>query len=334
MLITSTEQLREYVNVNTSLQFSDVEKYLRRVERDIIRKAIGTAQLAAFEAYGQASGSGSGSSASVLDEAYDLIMFSSANLAMFLWMKTGGIQLSTSGIHRFESDSERGGGKKSAFQYQEIMAREEFKSAGFNYLDSALALMDQNLASFSAFAGSAEFSQYRGSIIYTVSQMDSAYSIGGSYLVFSRLKPLFGATEDFEIAQAVGETLMDKLRAEVLKTENFDTKLQALLPKVRKAIAHFAIAELLRQPGDITDRGLVFEGIDAVNSNFQTRTQVSDAQVQQRINQAQQFALNYLSALKAFLTTNIADYPDYATHVGTDDNALDIDSSTEKNMYC
>lgn len=333
MLITSTEQLREYVNVNTSLQFSDVEKYLRRVERDIIRKAIGTAQLAAFEAYGQASGSGSGSSASALDEAYDLIMFSSANLAMYLWMKTGGIQLSTSGIHRFESDSEHGG-KKSAFQYQEIMAREEFKAAGFNYLDSALALMDQNLASFSAFAGSAEFSQYRGSIIYTVSQMDSAYSIGGSYLVFSRLKPLFGATEDFEIAPAVGETLMDKLRAEVLKTENFDTKLQALLPKVRKAIAHFAIAELLRQPGEITDRGLVFEGIDAVNSNFQTRSQVSDAQTQQRISQAQQFALNYLSSLKDFLTTNIADYPDYATHVGTGDNALNIDSSTEKNMYC
>jgi hypothetical protein len=267
----------------------------------------------------------------VLDEAHDLIMFAEANLANVSVDENRRNTAEYISIHRFESDSERGGGKKSAFQYQEIMAREEFKSAGFNYLDSALALMDQNLASFSAFAGSSEFAQYRGSIIYTVSQMESAYSIGGSYLVFSRLKPLFGATEDFEIAPAVGETLMDKLRAEVLKTDTFDTKLQALLPKVRKAIAHFAIAELLRQPGDITDRGLVFEGIDAVNSNFQTRTQVSDAQVQQRINQAQQYALNYLGALKDFLTTNITDYPDYSTHIGTDDNALDIDSSTEKN---
>lgn len=332
MLITSTEQLREYVNVNTTLQFSDVEKYLRRVERDIIRKAISSAQLAAFETYGQSSGSGSGSSASVVDEAYDLIMFSAANLAMFLWMKTGGIQMSTSGIHRFESDSERGG-KKSAYQYQEIMAREEFKSAGFNYLDAALALMDQNLASFPAFAASAEFTQYRGSIIYTVEQMNSAYSIGGSHLVFSRLKPLFEATEDFEIAPAIGETLLEKLRAEVQKTGTFDTKLQALLPMVRKAIAHYAVAELLRQPGEITDRGLIFEGIDAVNSNFQTRTQVSDAQAQQRINQAREYALNYLSKLKTFLTTNIADYPDYATHVGTDDGYLNLDSSTEKNFY-
>lgn len=333
MLIRSTEQLREYVNVNTSLQFTDVEKYLRRVERDIIRKAISAAQLAAFETYGQGSGSGSGSSASVLNEVYDLILFAEANLAMYLWMKTGGIQLSTSGIHRFESDSERGGGKKSAFQYQEITAREEFKTAGFNYLDAALAMMDQNLSSFPAFAESAEFAQYRGGIIYTVAQMNSVYSIGGSYLVFSRLKPLFEATEDFEIMPAIGETLLGKLRAEVLKKTDFDTKLQALLPKVRKVIAHYAVAELLRQPGEITDRGLIFEGIEAVNSNFQTRTQVSDAQAQQRINQAREYALNYLSALKTFLQTNITDYPDYATHVGTDDNYLNLDSTTEKNFY-
>lgn len=332
MLITSTEQLREYVNVNTSLQFADVEKYLRRVERDIVRKAISAAQLAAFETHGQSSGSGSGSSASVVDEAYDLIMFSEANLAMFLWMKTGGIQMSTSGIHRFESDGERGG-KKSAFQYQEILAREELKSAGFNYLDAALALMDQNLASFPSFAASAEFTQYRGGIIYTVEQMNSAYSIGGSYLVFSRLKPLFEATEDFEIAPAIGETLLGKLRAEVQKTGTFDTKLQALLPTVRKTIAHFAVADMLRQPGELTDRGLIFEGIEAVNSNAQTRKQVSDTQAQQRINQAREYALNYLSKLKNFLTTNIADYPDYATHVGTDDGYLNLDSSTEKNFY-
>lgn len=333
MLITTTGQLKLYVNVNMSLAFGDVEKYLRRVERDIIRKAISAEQLAAFELFQQGSGSGSAES-NIVDEVKNLILYSEANLAMYLWMKTGGLQLSTSGIHRFESNAEAGGGKKSAFQYQEVQAQDEFKSAGYNYLDAALALMDQNIDSFSEFKSSTAFAQYRGSIIYTVDQMEKAYSIGSSYLVFSRLKSLFEVTEDFDIAPAIGDTLLDKLRAEVLKTENTDEKLQALLPRVRKVIAHFAVAEMMRQPGELTDRGLIFEGMEAVNSNSRTRKQVSDAQLQMRINQACTFATNYLEKLKVFLAENISDYPDYATFVGTGNNSLDIDSTTQKNMYC
>lgn len=334
MLITTTDQLRLYVNANTSLQYDDIKKHLSRVEREIIRKAIGAEQLAAFESSIQGSGSGSGSGSNIFSEAKDLIMLSVANLAMYMWSKTGGVQFSTSGIHRYESNPEAGGGKKSAFQYQEIQAQDEFKSAGYNCMDAALALMDQNLAYFPQFKDSTAFTQYRGSIIYTVDQMEKAYSIGSSYLVFSRLRPLFEETEDFEISPAIGDTLLDKLRAEVLKTENTDAKLQALLPKVRKAIAHFAVADLLRQPGELTDRGLIFEGIEAVNSNFRTRKQVSDSQLNMRVSQALKSAVKYLEKLKAFLADNIADYPDYSTHIGVGDNSLNIDSSTQKNMYC
>lgn len=337
MLITTIDELRCFVNVNISLNYKDVEPHLKRVELDIIRKAIGATQLAAFEASLQSSGSGSASSSAssgttTFQEGLDLIRFAEANLALMMWSQTGSVQISSTGIHRVEASTEKGG-KKSAFQYQEEGVKEAFKNAGYNYLNLALTFMDANLTVFSAFAASAEITQYRGGIIYNVSQFEDAYSIGGSYLVFARLKPLLSAAEDFEIAPAIGNTLTDKLRAEVLKQSNFDTKLQTLLPKIRKAIAHFAIADMMCQPGEITDQGLIFKGIEAVSSNMIKRSQASDAQTQMRINQARQFGRNYLQQVLGFLAANPTDYPDYTTHIGTGDNELNLESTNGKNFF-
>ena len=329
MLIKTTDELRLYVNANVTLNYEDILPHLKRVEIDIIRNVIGCDQLAAFESYSESSSSGSasGSSSSAYSDARSLILYAEANLAMYLWSLTGGNQVSSTGMQRVEHEH-----KKTAFQYQENTARETYKNSGYNYLDAGLSMMNDNIGSFPLWSASDEFVQFRGSIIHTVKQFRSVYPID-SYLLFAQLNPLMEAVEDFEIAPVIGRTLFASLRAEVLKTESLDEKLQALLPHVRKAIAYHAVVERMKQPGELTDKGLLFESIEANSGNIKSRQQVSDAQLHMRIAQAQQYALNYTQQLKDFLSENEDDYPDYTEHVGDGDNTLDIDSTDGNNFY-
>lgn len=340
MLIRNTEELKKFVNVNVSLAFADIEIHLKKVVKNVIIEAIGKQQYDVFVSLlpsdssgsGSASSSASGSSSAdsdIIGDVIEQLQYAEANLAMYLWTFTGGLQFSSMGMTRIENVKD-GAGKKSAFQYQEKEARDHFKESGYSAIDIALSIMDKNLSSFEKFANSDNFSKFRGSIIYTPEQFNAQYDIGRSYLLYAKLKQNMQAVEDFHIAPAIGMDLIEKLKQEVLKTSDFNNDILALLPYARKAIAFLAVKEQLMMPGEFTDKGVIFDTFDTVTGNMNKRVIGESGQISARINQAALFGRNYLEQLKTYLLDNISKYPDYAAHIGISDNNENIESTNGK----
>ena len=171
MLIRNTEELKKFVNVNVSLAFADIEIHLKKVVKNVIIEVIGKQQYDVFVSLlpsdssgsGSASSSASGSSSGdseIIADVIEQLQYAEANLAMYLWTFTGGLQLSSMGMTRIENVKD-GAGKKSAFQYQEKEARDHFKESGYSALDIALSIMDKNLPSFEEFGNSDNLAKYR-----------------------------------------------------------------------------------------------------------------------------------------------------------------------------
>lgn len=263
--------------------------------------------------------SGSGDDATKSSALVKLIQIAELNLAYFIGFDLLNVITSDAGFQRPGDQA----AFRGLYKYQEENLRKYFESSGFNGLDDVLKYLEQNIEHFPEWEDTTNFTIRRTAIIKDAETFDSICFINKSRLTFLRLQRFMQEIIDFEIKPLMG-TEWTALMTELAKEDPAE-KYSALLPELQKPLAYLSCAKLIEKTGNLTDRGLFFEG---KNSMFPDDSFKKPAEGDSVVVSAASYRYTggkYLEALRQYLIKNSF------TAIGSaDGNVYDRDNNDKK----
>ncbi|HRZ98346.1 MAG TPA: hypothetical protein P5084_12390 [Paludibacter sp.] len=293
-------EIRPYVSVARSTQFSNLEASLLSVFENFIRPLLGETMTAKLIAYYSAD--------DPTDKQKRLIEIAQrANALLAFWYDYSEMQLliDESGSHRQESDTQ-----KTPYKYQEQQLRDGWKMKGFNALDSLLEYLELNVSDFSEFAASANYTLLKKEIVRSTKEAHECYWINNSRIIFLRLKPHFRIVTDTIIAPRLGDIYTDMITS--LTGTTPDAKYTKLREKLIPVVVFYAVSRLLRESGSLTERGLFFEMLKAGDDVHNTQP-VGMEQIAPQAAMAEGDAISYWTIAEKYLTKELG----YSSTTGT-----------------
>lgn len=242
--------------------------------------------------------SGSGEDQTKTAELLKLIQIAEINLAYFTGFDLLNVITSDAG---FQKPGDQGN-FKGLYKYQEENLRRYFESTGYNGLDDMLKYIEANIEHFPEWEGSTNFTLRKSSIIKDAETFDAICFINKSRLTFLRLQRFMNEVIDFDIKPLLG-TEYTTLMTELAKEDPAD-KYAALVPEIQKPLAFLSCAKLIEKTGNLTDRGLFFEG---KNSGAPDDSYKNPAQGDNALLSAGSYistGKKYLEALRQYLIDN------------------------------
>jgi len=116
-------------------------------------------------------------------------------------------------------------------------------AAGDKLLDLALAWLDTHAADYAEELDSAEYRSRKRLLISSAAQLGEYVATAGSRRFFQALLPTLRRVEDFDIADLLGDELLEQLRDGLAGGEEPRAETRKLLGLVRPVLAHRAIAQ-------------------------------------------------------------------------------------------
>lgn len=285
-------EIRPYVSVARSTQYSNLEASLLSAFENFIRPLLGEAMTAKLIEYYTAD--------APTDKQKRLIEIAQrANALLAFWYDYSEMQLliDESGSHRQESDTQ-----KTPYKYQEQQLRDGWKLKGFNALDSMLEYLELNVADFAEFASSTNFTLLKKEIVRNTKEVNDCYWINNSRIIFLRLKPHFRIVTDTIIAPRLGTIYTDMIAS--LTSNTPDAKYTALREKLIPVVVFYAVSRLLKETGSLTERGLFFETLKASDDMHSTNP-VGMEQIAPQAAMAEGDAISYWTIAEKYLKAHL-----------------------------
>lgn len=297
---TNAAEIKKHLPVNVSVNFKSLKPHIKVAERKYIKKLLGDDQYEELTDYYDEHHAPE----ERLDDLLDLVQFALINLAYWWGFPKLNTKFSDQGAYRNETEKQ-----KSLYKYQEVDLRNSFKQDGFNGLDAVLEFLEINISIFPAFEGSSGYAFFKSNFICSTAEFDSIYSIGGSRLVFLKLRRFMNIVEDFKILPFIGRDFYEELKEQLLEGELTSPNGKAV-EIIKKAVAFHSMSQGYVELGiNIKDNGLVFETSD--DPDYKKTTTVNGLELSALIKSSRENGDRYLEQLKDHLHENIDDYPTY-----------------------
>jgi len=319
------EEIKKFISVNVSTNYGTIKPYIETAEREYILKLLGQDQYDEMVEYYE----GHEASEERLDDLLRLVQKALINLAYYRGFPILVIKMGDGGAYRNETETQKG-----PYKYQEKGLYRMFKADGFNGLDSVLEYLESNIDLFPLFSESENYTVFKDSFINTTAEFEEGYKIGGSRLVFLKLKPFIRQAEDFHIIPLIGRAYFDELKEQISDNDIAETN-EVPIDYIRKAVANFAIYRGIHQLGmTITDNGVFYSSDTGGQSDYQDEKALRPDDVMKLYQEAREAGNSYLSLLKNHLHNNINDYATYAESAAYDStNAAQIRDNTDKKTF-
>lgn len=227
-----------------------------------------------------------------------LIRIAELNLAYFLGFSVLNTKISDGGFQRTGDN----GAFKSLFKYQEGDLKSYFETTGYNGLDDLLKYIEENIEHFPEWEESTIYKARKTAIIKDAESFDQICFINKSRLTFLRLQRFMKEVIDFEIKPLLG-TEWSTLMTELAK-EDPVPKYLALLPEIQTPLAFLSCAKLIEKTGNLTDRGLFFEGKNSMYPDDSYKRPAEGDSVVVAASSYNFTGQKYLELLRQYLITN------------------------------
>lgn len=321
-LITTIDQIKQYLAVNVSSKFDSLLPYIERAELKYIKPTLGADQYNALVSWVDQSGSGS-ASASVSDEDYEALLVkvrrALANLAYYLYIPIGQVQISDSGIRIASTEN-----LKTAFQWQVDKIEQSFLDAGYESLEDMLEFLEENKDTYTTWAESDAYTEFKELFISTARVFNQYFNISASRRTFVALQATMRKVEDFYIKATLGNTLFAEIKTQILSGE-IDDDNESYLEKIRPAVANLTISRAIADLSvKITDQGAVV--INLVGDTSRQKTTAPDNQLSMMARQAEADGEAYLNMLQRELDASESSESGSASAGG-------IDNSQDRGFY-
>ncbi len=289
-------ELQQYISVANSLHFKSVEAALKNAFEMFIRPLLGEEMTNELIGYYTAQTTPADAKQMKLLE-----LAQRANAYLAFWYDYNEMQvlIGNSGTVRQESAE-----SKTPYKYQEQALRKGWKDKGFAALDNMLTYLEDEISSFGAFKSSANYTTSKTAIVRNTGDVSEYYWISNSRIIFLRLRPHFKTVIDTILAPRMGAAIYDELMLELAKelpAEKYVKLRKAMIP----VVVFYAVARLIRQTGDLTDRGLFFETMQS-SQDMATTTPVNNELIAAQATRAEADAIQYWSILEKLLKNSFS----------------------------
>lgn len=235
-----------------------------------------------------------------------------ANLAYYANFDALQLRITDQGFQRQTTDN-----FGSPYKYQEDRLRKTFKNRGFNAIDRILEMLDAQFTALSGYDDMPVRCTTKTDIVQRTAEVNAAHFINGSRLVFLRLVPIMTAVCHNELRPLLGwqlytavkealeaGTASDAVPGNGTPTRTYEELRQQCIPFVVKK----AVAQLIRETGSLTDRGLYFIGQAAGSSDNTTETPATRREAHDAAAVAEKEAQANAESLTAFLEWKWPEY--------------------------
>lgn len=256
-----------------------------------------------------------------------LRLMKQAELNLALWYDFQELQLRVTdqGFQRQTTENFAG-----AYKYQEDQLRRGFRNKGFNAIDRILDFLEKHQADFPDYLSSPAYIDMSMRVVRSAKEVNDVYFIDQSRLVFMRMVPLLKEVEETLLPGVIGQSLYDAMQQafETKTAEIGDTTVEELRIRCGQFCIFKAVAQLMRQTGSVTDRGLYFLQTAASGEGNENISPADNERAAYRAANAELSATNYQNALTAFIKNYISD-----RFSGHEHNALDRDNDHRKTFW-
>ncbi|MBB2149173.1 DUF6712 family protein [Pedobacter gandavensis] len=305
-IITTIDELKKYVEVSKSLKIETVGPSLKSAGRRHLKDCLGPELfLRLIKAY-QDAGLKVSDMSDELKELAELCQAAAANIGMSLLIPRVSISISESGISRLENDNQ-----KTAYQYQEVNAKESYLRSGYDALEDIFIYLEEHKELYPDWVASSAYLDFKKYFIQSAAEFSSLYNIQQSRLSFLAVRYIMKRIEDFQVKDIISKKLFDTIKSQV-KSGTITPQNRILLDDfICPGVALITIAKgVWERALDISEYGVTIS-MRGSSGNNELR-QAAELKNQQKM--ADQLLADgnlYLSQLGVFLEENKSDYPDY-----------------------
>lgn len=218
MITKTIEQIKTYAKVSSSFTYDLLAPELNDVADDAIAKAISLQEYSVLETY-------TGTDA-IVKKAIDLITKAEVNLALFNYMKIGGIQLNAGGISVVTPLKQ-----EKAEKYDKRDALRLYKKKGYKAIDAVLELFEENENKFTAWKTSKQYTYFKGILVNNTAKFQEHYNIFNSRQTFLHLVPELKIVEQQYLVPGITLNTLNELKTSTSADAKF-TQVKNLVSKV------------------------------------------------------------------------------------------------------
>ncbi|MBE7688454.1 hypothetical protein F6A46_09420 [Tenacibaculum finnmarkense genomovar ulcerans] len=294
MIVQTTDQLREHISVNGSVNIENLSPYLRKATRNFLKPLIGTAQIAVFEQT---------QTDPILIEAQVLAREVVANFGYYLYLPIGAVQASDAGFFVVDSENTKQASDK---QFKEL--QRSFKKSGHEALDDLLDYMEQSADKFLDWFNSDYYTVYKELLVNKTSIFNKWYYIFNSRQTFVAMMPTIRIVEDQFIKPVIGSELLDDLKSNQTIQERKEVK-----EYLQQAIVAFTVMKTVDNGMFILDaRGMhmKFDVLPYEKSVTNVNLKVNDFLVRTKRNK-KVAGEEYLKIAKEIILKNPTLFPEF-----------------------
>lgn len=291
MILASTTDLKKYIPVSESLEFSDFEPYIQKSVNTYIGKYVGQLHITLAD-------ESTGPNAVIENEAREHLRSAIANLGFFLYLPFAVVQMDSSGISTIVNDN-----KKSAEWWQVKDIRREVLRSGHESMDLLLAVLEANPSIFADYASN--YSSINNELLVNnASVFSKYYNIFDSRQTYLALQPTIRLVEDQYIHTFLCEELI-----EALKTATSGT-LYKVKTAIVKAIVAFTVAKISNNGLFLLDeKGLRVDFESEISGRKESASYGKPTdQLQTLANEQVANGTQYLNLAKTIIEANPSDF--------------------------
>jgi len=331
-------EMNSIIPVSSALSFEKVQSSLQAADDLYLTPLFGSTLMATLEALYTASvtvpespvtvpeGSPEGTehTASSPSLLLRLLQAAEANLAFYTNFDALQLRITDQGFQRQQTEN-----FGSPYKYQEDRLRQTFKNRGFNAIDRILDVLDAQFTELEGYADMPARCTTRTDIVQRTAEVNAAHFINNSRLVFLRLVPIMTAISHNELRPLIGWQLYNAMQQALEAgtasvpvgfpdgnaspstapdgphpARTFDELRCQCIPFVVKK----AVAQLIRETGSLTDRGLYFIATAAASSENITATPATRREAHDAAATAETQARAAADTLMAFIEWKWPEY--------------------------
>lgn len=225
-----------------------------------------------------------------------------ANLALWHNFTELNVRLTDQGHQRQETEN-----FKSVFKYQEGELKRSYKNKGFNALDSLLTFFDAHADGYPDWVSAPARVERSQRVVRSAAEVDGVVFINRSYIIFLRLQPILKKLEQTYLPVLLGRRLCEALLEHLDDTSvpMGGTTVEELRVRVGRVLVNRAVADLIRQTGSLTDRGLYFDMVSPGRMGDETHVPTGSYEGVQHAQVFERDALEQERALHNFVELHI-----------------------------
>lgn len=304
MLFRLEAEFKLHHRVMLSINFdTDLKKHVRTTEFDVLPDILGSTTITSLQASYDAA---SGVESAMSTPWKGLLPFVQDVIAPFAYAKFLPSANGMAGQSGLMVPAEGQTASAPKWMYEEQMLAAE--AAGWEAVEHLYKYLEANKATFTAWAASDQYSEFKGGFIFNAKTFDDCVKIGKSCRTFVAVKPKMANIEQWAILPVLGQTLFDQIKAQI-KANTVSADNAVILPLIREAVANLTMASAFDSLNMKVDgRGItVYEASTGNESSSRIQAQMAERkEYKKNLKDTGEAILNRLAK---YLNDNASTYP-------------------------